>query len=240
MRERAKPKYMRIRGVLSEMIDIRLCLSFFLFRKRKAKIILNLGISAEMELRVGGRFRLGRKIGSGSFGDIYLGIFDFKAVPNCLSSEFQDKISKRMKKSRWSWNVSSRNTLSCISRPDSIGWWTGASAYLRYTCVNLSLIFDLDFSECSPQRLNSVSYWERVKEHVFFSSLEKMHYFFCGSSFEKCLFQRFRAMCDFRYPRNFSRANWCSEQPQAGKRHLRKCRTSQVPAQHASRVEVGL
>jgi serine/threonine protein kinase len=26
-----------------------------------------------MELRVGGRFRLGRKIGSGSFGDIYLG-----------------------------------------------------------------------------------------------------------------------------------------------------------------------
>ncbi|CAA93775.3 Casein kinase I isoform delta [Caenorhabditis elegans] len=28
---------------------------------------------AEMELRVGNRFRLGRKIGSGSFGDIYLG-----------------------------------------------------------------------------------------------------------------------------------------------------------------------
>jgi len=26
-----------------------------------------------MELRVGSRFRLGRKIGSGSFGDIYLG-----------------------------------------------------------------------------------------------------------------------------------------------------------------------
>lgn len=26
-----------------------------------------------MELRVGGRYRLGRKIGSGSFGDIYLG-----------------------------------------------------------------------------------------------------------------------------------------------------------------------
>lgn len=26
-----------------------------------------------MELKVGGRFRLGRKIGSGSFGDIYLG-----------------------------------------------------------------------------------------------------------------------------------------------------------------------
>jgi len=27
-----------------------------------------------MELRVGGKYRLGRKIGSGSFGDIYLGI----------------------------------------------------------------------------------------------------------------------------------------------------------------------
>jgi len=28
-----------------------------------------------MELRVGNKYRLGRKIGSGSFGDIYLGIF---------------------------------------------------------------------------------------------------------------------------------------------------------------------
>ena len=28
---------------------------------------------AEMELRVGNKYRLGRKIGSGSFGDIYLG-----------------------------------------------------------------------------------------------------------------------------------------------------------------------
>jgi len=26
-----------------------------------------------MELRVGGKYRIGRKIGSGSFGDIYLG-----------------------------------------------------------------------------------------------------------------------------------------------------------------------
>ena len=29
-----------------------------------------------MELRVGNKYRLGRKIGSGSFGDIYLGIFN--------------------------------------------------------------------------------------------------------------------------------------------------------------------
>ena len=27
-----------------------------------------------MELRIGGKYRLGRKIGSGSFGDIYLGV----------------------------------------------------------------------------------------------------------------------------------------------------------------------
>jgi hypothetical protein len=31
--------------------------------------------SAALELRVGGKYRLGRKIGSGSFGDIYLGAF---------------------------------------------------------------------------------------------------------------------------------------------------------------------
>jgi serine/threonine protein kinase len=31
------------------------------------------GNSGAMELRVGNKYRLGRKIGSGSFGDIYLG-----------------------------------------------------------------------------------------------------------------------------------------------------------------------
>ena len=31
------------------------------------------GSSGTMELRVGNKYRLGRKIGSGSFGDIYLG-----------------------------------------------------------------------------------------------------------------------------------------------------------------------
>ena len=34
-----------------------------------------------MELRVGNRYRLGRKIGSGSFGDIYLGNYDFFNTP---------------------------------------------------------------------------------------------------------------------------------------------------------------
>ncbi|KAF4723303.1 Casein kinase I isoform delta, partial [Perkinsus olseni] len=30
-------------------------------------------MSGSMDLRVGGKFRIGRKIGSGSFGDIYVG-----------------------------------------------------------------------------------------------------------------------------------------------------------------------
>ena len=33
-----------------------------------------------MELIVGAKFRLGRKIGSGSFGDIYVGKFGYKHV----------------------------------------------------------------------------------------------------------------------------------------------------------------
>lgn len=33
----------------------------------------DLKASGSMELRVGNKYRLGRKIGSGSFGDIYLG-----------------------------------------------------------------------------------------------------------------------------------------------------------------------
>jgi len=32
-------------------------------------------MSSGLELRVGNKYRLGRKIGSGSFGDIYLGAF---------------------------------------------------------------------------------------------------------------------------------------------------------------------
>lgn len=38
---------------------------------------------SEMELRVGNKYRLGRKIGSGSFGDIYLG----KYIPWCSAFE---------------------------------------------------------------------------------------------------------------------------------------------------------
>jgi hypothetical protein len=30
-----------------------------------------------LDIRIAGRYRLGRKIGSGSFGDIYLGRFSF-------------------------------------------------------------------------------------------------------------------------------------------------------------------
>ena len=37
-----------------------------------------------MELRVGHKFRLGRKIGSGSFGDIYIGAFRPAALVVCV------------------------------------------------------------------------------------------------------------------------------------------------------------
>jgi hypothetical protein len=36
-----------------------------------------------MEPRVGNKFRLGRKIGSGSFGEIYLGIY-FSSSSSCF------------------------------------------------------------------------------------------------------------------------------------------------------------
>lgn len=48
-----------------------------------------------MELRVGNKYRLGRKIGSGSFGDIYLGEFDvFTATFPLVNKRSQCKIPK--------------------------------------------------------------------------------------------------------------------------------------------------
>jgi len=40
-------------------------------------VVILSALCTEMELRVGNKYRLGRKIGSGSFGDIYLGLFCF-------------------------------------------------------------------------------------------------------------------------------------------------------------------
>lgn len=45
-----------------------------LFRFVKKYVFILVSI---MELRVGNKYRLGRKIGSGSFGDIYLGKYVF-------------------------------------------------------------------------------------------------------------------------------------------------------------------
>lgn len=42
-----------------------------------------------MDVRVGGKFRLGRKIGSGSFGDIYLGRLFASAVGGCVGSAWR-------------------------------------------------------------------------------------------------------------------------------------------------------
>lgn len=41
--------------------------------RRRRKDSAGADAAAAMELRVGKKYRLGRKIGSGSFGDIYLG-----------------------------------------------------------------------------------------------------------------------------------------------------------------------
>jgi casein kinase 1 len=38
-------------------------------------------MSSGLELRVGNKYRLGRKIGSGSFGDIYLGEYARSRFP---------------------------------------------------------------------------------------------------------------------------------------------------------------
>ena len=49
-----------------------------------------------MELRVGHKYRLGRKIGSGSFGDIYLG--GFRTLPavsvrtTCSTSRYEYRL----------------------------------------------------------------------------------------------------------------------------------------------------
>ena len=34
-----------------------------------------LPLNSQAEIRIGGKYRLGKKIGAGSFGDIYFGIF---------------------------------------------------------------------------------------------------------------------------------------------------------------------
>ena len=68
----------------------------------KAVIRLNRIISSfciRMELRVGSRYRLGRKIGSGSFGDIYLGkilkfsLFGFSSSRNWKRMNHLTRIS---------------------------------------------------------------------------------------------------------------------------------------------------
>lgn len=47
---------------------------FDIFEARSRLFVARAAVmSHSMELRVGGKYRLGRKIGSGSFGDIYLG-----------------------------------------------------------------------------------------------------------------------------------------------------------------------
>ncbi|KAI2585837.1 casein kinase 1 delta [Homo sapiens] len=51
-----------------------------------------------MELRVGNRYRLGRKIGSGSFGDIYLG----------WSAVARSRLTASSASQRWGFTVLAR------------------------------------------------------------------------------------------------------------------------------------
>jgi hypothetical protein len=48
-------------------------------------------IPKNMELRVGNKYRLGRKIGSGSFGDIYLGELNLCLIAGAEFHEIQSK-----------------------------------------------------------------------------------------------------------------------------------------------------
>ena len=59
--------------VLSPVAFLSPSLSCFLFFHRRRKDSAGADAASAMELRVGKKYRLGRKIGSGSFGDIYLG-----------------------------------------------------------------------------------------------------------------------------------------------------------------------
>ncbi|CAJ0610219.1 unnamed protein product [Cylicocyclus nassatus] len=58
----------------TRFVTISKALRKLTLQKRRSPCLAFHSPSMQMELRVGGRFRLGRKIGSGSFGDIYLGL----------------------------------------------------------------------------------------------------------------------------------------------------------------------
>ena len=83
-----------------------------------------------MELRVGNKYRLGRKIGSGSFGDIYLGTNistmeegegdpDITLLYTCtvfhahLVSKFKTHSTLFQFQSQSSWSASRRSIRSC-------------------------------------------------------------------------------------------------------------------------------
>ena len=64
-----------------------------------------------MELRVGGKYRLGRKIGSGSFGDIYLGtnvqsgeVIAYVGSPNFFDATLFGEIEPDSGTTKWSEN----------------------------------------------------------------------------------------------------------------------------------------
>jgi hypothetical protein len=82
----------------------------------------------KMELRVGNKYRLGRKIGSGSFGDIYLGkasriLCETQQISSLVSVFFQQGPTLQPERRlQSSWNASRHGTLNCTLSPNSIKW----------------------------------------------------------------------------------------------------------------------
>lgn len=62
-----------------------------------------------MELRVGNKYRLGRKIGSGSFGDIYLGklLYKIHKSESALRSKWQGRFVDKLKLETFCYKFSS-------------------------------------------------------------------------------------------------------------------------------------
>lgn len=89
-----------------------------------------------LELRVGKKFRLGRKIGSGSFGDIYLGtnMTSGEEVGIKLES-VKSKHPQLLYESKIYKILNGGRTFVLLCSPDNRGWWVHLTSLLLLLCV---------------------------------------------------------------------------------------------------------